>query len=58
VNAGQSLNNWTVDAPQLAIAASSWASLLPATQADFHFEIRQIGRHALSNPLIIAITTL
>jgi Putative phage tail protein len=55
INAGQTLALWETGDASLSIAASQWAALLLSTGPNAEIYVRQIGRHAISAPLIIAI---
>jgi hypothetical protein len=55
LNAGQILAQWEAAEPHLQINAAAWMQLLLSIGPDCVMQIRQIGRFAISAPLIIPV---
>jgi hypothetical protein len=55
LSSGQILAQWEAAEPHLQIDAPTWTQLLPSMGPDCVLQIRQIGRFAISAPLIIPV---
>jgi hypothetical protein len=58
INAGAVIGNWTANTSELVISANEWAAIAALPNGSATFEIRQVGRYAISAPLIAPILFL
>jgi Putative phage tail protein len=54
-HAGLVIGNWTVNGAELVIPANEWVTIAALPNGSATFEIRQVGRYAISAPLIVPI---
>jgi Putative phage tail protein len=55
IHAGLAIGNWTANTSELVISANEWAAIAALPNGSATFEILQLGRYAISAPLIAPI---